>query len=448
MIRILVQLIAGAALAAAVPGPAHGHAASARSHVRSPSAAATAELDAVARRYVRLTLEAGTHEDGYVDAYIGPAAAQAAARARPRSVDALRAAAAALIARIDTRVLPRLADPLLRRRAAALRATLVAAQTRLAMIGGRHLAFADEAEGLFAIRPALRPLAEFDPIIADLDRLVPGTGPLAARVDAYNDRFVVPAARLRAVMDAAIAECRRRTAEHIALPAGESFTLEFVTGKPWSGYNYYQGNLHSLIQVNTDLPVRIARAVDLGCHEGYPGHHLLNLIAETRMVRRRHWAEYTVSPLYAPTSLLSEGSANYGIDLAFPGDERLAFERDVLFPIAGFDRALAADYWRVQTALARLAGSRMTIAQMYLDHAIPRDRALELTQHYGLTSAPRAEQSLAFVDHYRSYVINYGLGKDLVGRAIEAGGADRATRWRRMERLLSEPTLPADLESQ
>jgi hypothetical protein len=57
------------------------------------------------------------------------------------------------------------------------------------------------------------------------------------------------------------------------LPAEESFTLEYVTNQPWSGYNWYKGHYTSLIQINTDLPVAISRALDLACHEGYPGHH-------------------------------------------------------------------------------------------------------------------------------------------------------------------------------
>lgn len=47
-------------------------------------------LDTAARDYVRLTLEAGTHEEGYVDAYYGPPAWAAEAKAHPRSVPALR----------------------------------------------------------------------------------------------------------------------------------------------------------------------------------------------------------------------------------------------------------------------------------------------------------------------------------------------------------------------
>ena len=226
--------------------------------------------------------------------------------------------------------------------------------------------------------------------------------------------------------------------------------MEFVTGKTWSGYNYYQGNYKSLIQVNTDLPIRISRAVDLGCHEGYPGHHVLNLLVEERLARAKGWKEYEVNPLYSPTSVLSEGSANYGIDLAFPGPERLAFERDVLYPLAGLDPKRAEGYWQMQQMTEGLSGARLTIARMYLDGEIARTKAVELTQRYLLLSPARAEQSVAFTDHYRSYVINYGWGKDLVRNYVERGapvgsGPDAKTRWIRMEKILSEPTLPADL---
>ena len=181
----------------------------------------------------------------------------------------------------------------------------------------------------------MKPLSDYEPILARIDRLVPGAGPLAERVDAFLDRFVIPNDRLEAVMRAAIAECRRRTLAHIPPPADESFALEFVTGRSWSGYNWYQGNYRSLIQVNTDFPVRLSRAVDLGCHEGYPGHHAYNMLLEEKLAHGRGWVEYMVYPLYSPQSFIAEGSANYGIELAFPGDERLAFETATLYPLAG-----------------------------------------------------------------------------------------------------------------
>jgi hypothetical protein len=310
---------------------------------------------------------------------------------------------------------------------------------------GIGFTFMGEAQSLFATQPVLRPLPEFDAQLARLDRLLPGLGTLGERVEAFNDRFTIPTERLKPVFDAAIAECRKRTSRFIKLPAGESFTLEFVKGKSWSGYNWYQGNYKSLIQVNTDLPIRISRAVDLGCHEGYPGHHVLNLMVEQKLVRERGWKEYEVNPLYSPQSVISEGSANYGIELAFSPRERIVFEKSVLYPLAGLDPVLADTYWQVQAMTEALSGARLTIAQKYLDGEIDKATALDLTQKYLLLSRPRAEQSLRFTDQYRSYVINYGWGKQLVKQHIEAGRPSLAERWRRMEALLSAPIQPVAL---
>lgn len=406
--------------------------------------AKSAAITDISDAYMRLTLEAGTHEAEWVDAYYGPAALQEAAKANPRSLEELITEARALIAKTDA-ALPGLASEADRRRALALRGMLVAADTRLQMLQGRKFGFIEEAKGQFATEPDLKLLSHYDAILANLEKLIPGEGALSARVDAFNERYTIPKERLQPVFDAAIAECKKRTAQYIALPAGETFNMEFVTGKPWSGYNYYKGNYKSLIQINTDLPIRISRAVDLGCHEGYPGHHVLNLMVEQKLARQKGWKEYEVNPLYSPTSVLSEGSANYGIDLAFPGPERLKFEREVLYPLAGLDPASAEAYWKMQQMTEALSGARLTIAKMYLDGEVTRAQALELTQKYQLLSPKRAEQQVGFTDHYRSYVINYGWGKDLVRAYIERGNPDRATRWQRMEKILSAPTQPADL---
>ncbi|MVZ98528.1 hypothetical protein EUU23_12570 [Sphingorhabdus sp. IMCC26285] len=406
--------------------------------------ATSTAIGEIADAYIKLTLEAGTHEAEYVDAYYGPAALQDAAKANPRRLDVLLADARALTVKID-QALPSIKSDAERRRAVALRGMLVAAETRLQMLQGKKFRFNDEAKGQFATIPDLKPLAYYDALLANLEKLIPGEGTLASRVDVFNDRYIIPKDKLQPVFNAAIAECKRRTAQRIALPTGETFTMEFVTGKTWSGYNYYKGNYKSLIQINTDLPIRISRAVDLGCHEGYPGHHVLNLLVEERLARAKGWHEYEVNPLYSPTSVLSEGSANYGIDLAFPGPERLAFERDVLYPLAGLDPITAEAFWKMQQMTEALSGARLTIAKMYLDGEIDRTQALGFTQKYLLLSPARAEQSVGFTDHYRSYVINYGWGKDLVRNYVERGNPDSATRWRRMEKILSEPTQPVDL---
>ena len=403
-------------------------------------------LDEIAADYVQMTLEIGEREPGYVDAYYGPAEWRDAAKAAPRSLESLAAEAAALTARLSA-IDPSTLETMEQRRRTFLLAQLKAAATRLRMLRGERLSFAEEAEGLFGVSPDIQPLSTYDPVLARIDALVPGEGPLWERVDAFQERFTIPADRLKPVFDAAIAECKKRTAAHIGLPAGETFTLEFVTGKSWSGYNYYQGNYNSLIQVNTDLPIRVSRAVDLGCHEGYPGHHVLNTLLEQRLTQQRGWIEFSVYPLYSPQSLIAEGSANYGIDLAFPGEERLRYETSVLYPLAGLPTDQADEYLALLEAMEDLQGARFTIARDYLEGRIDRDRAVELTQKYQLVSKKRAEQSVDFIDDYRSYVINYGLGEDMVEAYVEAAGNTPEARWAAMERVISEPTLPSDLVS-
>jgi hypothetical protein len=424
--------LAGCAATAPVPNP-----------VISPAPLNQA-LDPIALEYLKLTLAMGEAEAGYVDAYYGPPELAAAAKASPATYAELGSRISKLTSRLRL-VNDAELDAASKGRKAFLLAQLKAAATRHAMLTGKQLSFREESLGLFGATPELKPLSAYDSILEEIAAVVPGEGDLASRVDAFQDRYTIPKEKLKTVFDAAIKECKRRTQKHMKLPIGESFTMEFVTGKSWSGYNYYKGSYNSLIQINTDLPIRISRAVDLGCHEGYPGHHAYNALLEQRLAKQRGWQEFSIYPLYSPQSLIAEGTANYGIDLAFPGAERLKFERSVIYPLAGLDPHSAPAYQALQEALTKLRGARFTIAQLYLDGKMTREDAITATQKYQLVSRKRAEQSISFTDEYRSYVINYGLGQDMAAAYIEAGNPSAAEKWARMEKILSEPTLPGDL---
>jgi len=406
-------------------------------------AATESPLNDTARAYVRMALEIGTHEKDYVDAYYGPPEWRTEAEAHPRSLGELKAEAERIgagLGMIDAAAL----NPLERARRAWLIAHVASAQTRLDMIGGVRLPFREEAQRLFGLTPNLRPLESYDSVLARLEALVPGEGPLSERVEAFRNRYTVPKDRLNAVMDAAIAECRTRTLAHFALTEDERFTMEFVNGQPWSAYNWYKGDNLSLIQINTDLPIAIDRAIGLGCHEGYPGHHVQGMNNE-RLYRDRGWVEFSIAPLYAPSSPLNEGGADFGVDLAFPRADRLAFETDTLYPLAGLDPATAPALQALRDAMRALGGARLTIAAMYLDGDLDREKALELTQRYQLMSRARAEQSLAFADRYRSYVVNYSSGEDLIRAYVERSGETANAQWAAYERVMTDLMLPSDL---
>ena len=243
--------------------------------------------------------------------------------------------------------------------------------------------------------------------------------------DAFRNRYVIPPARLDATFRAAIDGCRSRALQHVQLPPEETFTVEYVTGKSWSGYNWYQGGYRSVIQVNTDLPIYVDRAIDLACHEGYPGHHVYNVLLEKHLVRDRGWVEFSVSALFSPQSLIAEGTANFGIDVAFPRAERLDFERRVIFPAAGLNADEAERYYEILALVERLPYAGNEAARRYLNGEFDRRAAEGWLERYGLYSRPRAEQRLRFIDQYRSYVINYNLGKDMVAAYVGVARRDR-----------------------
>jgi len=405
-------------------------------------------MNQLAERYVRLVLALGTHDADSVDAYYGPPEWRAEAGKTRRPLAEIDAEAAALEAALvsinpgsDAAAIVGLRHTYLTKQIGALRA-------RVAMLGGRKLTFDEESKALYdAVAPVNDP-AVFEQTVEELGKRLPGTGSVLERYDAFRSRFVIPRERLDATFKAAIEGCRRRTLEHITLPEGESFTVEYVTDKSWSGYNWYQGGYKSLIQVNTDLPIYVDRAIDLACHEGYPGHHVYNVLLEKHLVRDRGWVEFSVYPLFSPQSLIAEGTANYGIDVAFPAEERLAFERSTIFPAAGLDPAGAAEYYEVLKLVDRLSYAGNEAARRYINGEIDAAGAASWLERYALYSPPRAAQRVRFIDQYRSYVINYNLGKDMVKAYVESRGGtavDAASRWRVFAELLSSPRLPSGL---
>ncbi|MGH9360475.1 MAG: hypothetical protein ACRD2T_01055, partial [Thermoanaerobaculia bacterium] len=401
-------------------------------------------MDAIAEEYVKLVLAAGRHDPDLVDAYYGPPEWKAEAEAGTVALPELKARVGALVGEAEARQPHPAAaiEHLHILRAAYLLRQLQALGARLDVLAGKRLTFDEESRALYDAVAPHHPEEHFAAILAELEPLVPGDGPLPARVEAYRQRFVIPPDRLDAVFRAAIDECRRRTLAHVTLPPGESFAVEYVSGRPWSAYNWYKGGFHSLIQVNTELPIFVDRAIDLACHEGYPGHHVYNALLEKHLVRDRGWVEYSVYNLFSPQSLIAEGTANFGIEVAFPGAERVAFERERLFSLAGLDPASAEEYYRVHRLLQRLSYAGNEAARRYLDGEIDAAAAADWLVRYALYSPERAKQRVAFFDKYRSYVINYNLGQDLVKRYVErAAGASPARRWAAFAELLSSPRL-------
>jgi hypothetical protein len=406
----------------------------------------SAPKDVLAERYVKAVLALGQHDADYVDAYYGPADWKTAAGNNRIALEAIAAEAAAI--RTELRKVSPGTEEIDKLRWQYLDRQLSSMEARIRMLKGDRLSFDEESKALYDRVSPTHSTSHFQAILDKLERRFPGQGSLAVRYDNWRKPFAIPREKLDGVFQIAIKGCRDRTAQHITLPPSESFTLEYVTDKPWSGYNWYQGNYRSLIQLNTDLPTYIDRAIDLACHEGYPGHHVYNALIEKHLVRDRGWMEFTVYPLFSPQSLIAEGTANFGIEVAFPGSDRITYEKAVLFPAAGIDPSRAEEYYEVQALVEQLAYAGNEAARMYIDGKMSADEAASFLAKYAMYAPDRAKQRVRFIDKYRSYVINYNLGKDLVRHYIEAQGGtpDKpARRWAVFGQLLSSPRLPSGL---
>ena len=411
----------------------------------SASVGSQSVMDQVAESYVRLVLAVGEHDADYVDAYYGPQGWRDEVTAEQLGLPAIAARADTLIDRLLALDPP--SQELERLRYTYLGTQLGSLAARVDMLGGRTMTFDEESRALYDAVAPTNPGEYYLSILEELDDLLPSGGSIRERFGWFQSGYVIPPDRLDAVFTRAIAECRERTLRQVDLPDGESFVLEYVTDQSWSGYNWYQGGYHSLIQVNVDFPSSIDRAVDLACHEGYPGHHTYNVLLEHNLVNGRGWPEFSVYALFSPQSLVAEGSANFGIEMTFPGDERLTFERDVLFPLAGLDPTTAASYYRVQELMARMNYAGNEAARLYIDGDVDADGAVAWLVRYAMYGPGGARQRLRFIDQYRSYVINYNLGLDLVRDFVVGDGADSApdARWDRFLGLLTSPRLPGDL---
>jgi hypothetical protein len=402
-----------------------------------------------ATEYVNLVLAVGRHDGNFVDAYYGPQVLKEAAEAgAPRPLPELRAEASRLMEGIAA-IVPSAEETV---RKDYLLGQLGALEAHVARLGGQVFRFDDEAEALYQVRPPTVPEARFQEALVRLDEVLGGSGAVQDRYQRLRERILVPVDRVDAVFQAAIREARERTRRRATLPTPDLFRIEYVKDKPWSAYNWYQGGGSSVIQVNLDQPLSIDRALDLAAHEGYPGHHVYNALLEQCFAKAapegRGWLEFSVYPLFSPQSLIAEGTANFGIEVAFPGEERLAFERDVLFPLAGLDPADAARWSQVQAVMKVLAFADNEAARSYLDGHIDRAEAEAYLVRYSLRTEGQAAQRVRFIDAYRSYVINYNLGEQLVRDwVVRQGGtvADPARRWALFVDLISSPRLPRAL---
>ncbi|MEP7165993.1 MAG: hypothetical protein ABI741_14925 [Ferruginibacter sp.] len=402
----------------------------------------------LAEQYVRLGLSIGEYDADFVDAYYGPDSLRPTApKLSTFPKDSLLASVEHLINELKSFKTTGNNDTV-SMRANWMSSQLIAFKRRIKIFSGETASFDEESKDLFGVTAPLHNEDYFRNLVARLDSSLPGKGTIAERFQNMARHFIIPKEKLDTVFKTAIAESRKRTLAHYQLPSTEDFSLEFLNNKPWSGYNWYKGNFHSLIQINTDLQIFIERAIDVASHESYPGHHVYNMLLEKNLYKDKGWVEISLYPLFSPQSLIAEGSANYGIEVAFPGKEKNSFAKAVLLPLAGLDTAGLDIYFEALTLKASLNYARNEVGRGMVNQTMNEKEAMRWLMQYGLYNEESAAKSISFIKKYRSYIINYNYGQDLVKNYIESkGGTSTALdkRWELFGKLLSNEVTAAEL---
>ncbi len=398
-------------------------------------------------RYLTLGLRLGRHIDGLVDAYYGPperAAAVAAEALHPPAqlVGEARGLLAAIDAgaMLDSSVGAAGGEGAASARRHWLRAQVLGLLTTARRLAGEPIGYADEVEACYGIRPSRVDESVLEAAHRRLDEVLPGSGPLADRLVAWRESHAVPVALLQPAMSSLADDLRERTRSLFGLPDGEHVEFELVSGQPWSGFNYYLGDLRSRVAVNTDLPVLSTGLAHLVAHESYPGHHTEHTRKEVGLVRRRHWWEESIFLVGTPQCLLAEGLADLGLEVVMG--------RRPEETVAGHLRPLGIRYDTEVVAAVSEAGEALGAVRQNAAFRLHEDGAAAETvtgevARWGLLPWDRAAKAVEFLTHptWRAYLTCYVEGLPLCRTFVNGDPG-------RFDRLLSEQLTPDVLGAQ
>jgi hypothetical protein len=394
----------------------------------------------VIREYLLLGLRFDRVEEGYVDSFTGDPALRAVVGAEPTPQPAeLARRAQTLIAELPG------ADGLDPQRADYIAAHLRALACAGRKFAGEDVGFVQEVHDYFDVDIVKGDPEKYREAHRKLDEALGGTGPLADRMQAYRSGEEIPPERLEECIHAFSSALRDRVRADFPLPDAETIVYEIVTDKPWSGFNYYEGNYRSTVAVNADLKQQMSNLPRLVAHESYPGHHTEHCRKESGLVERGGQSEQTIFLVNTPQCLMAEGLADLALHAAI-GPEWGAWASEIFA-----DLGLRFDGERAQAiseASATLADVRQDAALMLHDEHRDVDEVVAFLQRWLLVNEPRARQALRFLSSplWRAYTSTYVEGYRLLRGWLDARPAE-VTLTERFGRLLDEPLIPSSLRA-
>lgn len=393
--------------------------------------------NSVVTEYLLLGLRFDRIESGYVDSFTGDPA---------------------LRQRVENEPTPNPAD--LARQAGALRAELAASDldgARKAFIdthlkalacagrkfAGEDIGFVDEVHDYFDVRIAKGDEENYRQAHRALEAVLPEGGSLLERKIAYDRLQEIDPNRLQECVDAFSSALRDRVRADFPLPDTETVTYEVVSDKPWSGFNYYEGNYRSTVAVNSDLKQYLNNVPALIAHESYPGHHTEHCRKEAGLVHLGGQQEQTIFLVNTPQCLMAEGLADLALYAAV-GEDWGLWAQEIYADLGlRFDGEQAQAIGRARAGLINV---RQDAALMLHDEHRDAEEVIAFLRRWLLVPDERARHMLTFLSSplWRAYISTYVEGYQLLKGWLDRRPPEQSLTTR-FGRLLDEPLVASTL---
>ncbi|MDX2130089.1 MAG: hypothetical protein SFU91_13730 [Chloroherpetonaceae bacterium] len=374
-------------------------------------------LDPLVKKYILLAHRLERHHRGVVDAHYGFASeVKLQVESEPIvSLNALHSSAEFILGELESNQEPR---------ARYLYKQTLALKTIIEKKLGADITYRDEARLMLGIETISKqeeaPLHE---AMDELDALLEGSGLLTERYTAWRRKFELRGEEVMKFTNAAMEQMKEKSHSLFPLPEN-SISVSLVRNKPWTGYHWYKGNFTSLYELNVDVPTTIWGVLHTTTHEAFCGHHTEAIIREQELVNQCGYVEFTLNILGAPCSLLSEGLAEAAAEIVIGNDEAVAQwlqENELLHK-----RPFTERDGKILAAIEKLGRKAVINAALLMHEENATDQAVV---NYLAEFSPNDEVMLRRTvarlrdADYRTYMLTYPIGKELVLQKINASAS-------------------------
>jgi len=393
------------------------------------------ELNEFARSYLCLGLRINKHIPGYVEYYYGPPELK-------KKVDLEELISPRILLK-DCKSLKTLLkkQDFEKKRYRFLDKTLTAIKTTLRTLNGEKIPYLEQVEKIFDIKPVI-----YDEFLYTLtskaEKLYKGNGTLPERIKRYSELRKIPLNKLKTLFLRAFEIAQIKTNEIFPnlLPDDEKIQVAEVKDRAWTLYCWYKGNFSSIIEINIEKVLYWTTLLNNACHEGYPGHHTERTVKEEYLFRRKGYFESSISLIYSPEMVISEGIGLTAESVIFKPYESVQILLEEIYPNHKNDDPSEALLEQSEIRRGFMGFNGNLAYHKYVDKW-SEDKLWKYARSYKVIPDVGIKTHLEFIsdEKWAIYALSY-QGERLITEKLGSRPSPKQFR-----KLLIEQTLPSDL---